>query len=195
MRFVGTRHVTWSERIYMVHKSLHAMQVHCFFYLRWCILFISIFIMLTHVDTLITLYFNVCRWYLKKMKTINTINKTFLHITQVMEVSRALTIVPTKNDDKYISISMQAIAFFETFVCENYTILFNVMVILFQLKENGLHIAVPFCMTKNLLFMYNKVRFDLFYCVVWCHCEMLHHLLNIWMIKYYNEELMQNMMI
>ena len=131
--------------------------------------------MLTNVDTLITLYFYVCRWKLKKMKTINAISKTFLQITQVMEVARVVTAIPMKNDDQYIWISMQAIVFFEIFVCENQTFLFNVMDILSQLKDKGLPITIPFCMTQILLFIYNKVCFNLFYCVVQCHCEMLHH--------------------
>jgi hypothetical protein len=33
---------------------------------------------------------------------IDPINKTFNQITQVMEVARALTTIPTKNDDQYI---------------------------------------------------------------------------------------------
>ena len=53
------------------------------------------------------------------MKTIEVINKKFGQITQVMEVARALTIVPVKNDDQYIWISMQVV-FFEIFVCENW---------------------------------------------------------------------------
>lgn len=61
--------------------------------------------MLTDVDTLIRLHFNVCRWNLKKTKIINTIIKTFrLQIIQVIEVARAVTAVPTKNDDQYIWI-------------------------------------------------------------------------------------------
>ena len=47
--------------------------------------------------------------------------KTFAQITQVMEVSWALTIVPMKNDDQYIWISMQDVAFSEIIVCENQT--------------------------------------------------------------------------
>ena len=89
------------------------------FYLHRCILFnIPIFIILTNVDTLITLYFNVCRWNLKKKNTINTMNKTFLQITQVIEVAQAVTVVPVKNDDQYFWISKQDIVFFEIFVCE-----------------------------------------------------------------------------
>ena len=65
------------------------------------------------------LYFYVCTQNLKKTKTINAINKTFVQITQVMEVAQALTIVPVKNDNQYIWISIQAIVFFEITVCEN----------------------------------------------------------------------------
>ena len=50
---------------------------------------------------------------MKKRRTVDPIN-------QVMEVAQArLTIVPTKNDDQYIWISIQAIVFFEIIVCEN----------------------------------------------------------------------------
>ena len=56
---------------------------------------------------------------MKKKKTIDVINKTFVKITQVMEVARALTAVPTKNDDQYIWISMQAVVFSEITVYEN----------------------------------------------------------------------------
>ena len=74
-------------------------------------------------------------------------------------------------------------------------ILFNVMDIVSHLKYKGLPISVDqFCMTKTLLFIYNKICFILFYCIVQCRREMLHHCLYIWMIKYYNEE-MQNLMI
>ena len=89
------------------------------FDLHWCILFnIAIFIILINRYTLITLYFYVCRWNLKKkLKTINTMNKTFFQITQVVEVARAVTSVPTKNDDQYVWISKQGIVFFEIFAC------------------------------------------------------------------------------
>jgi hypothetical protein len=91
-----------------------------FFNLHSCILFISIFIILTNVDTLITPYFYFCRWNLKKRKTIEAINKTFNQIiTQVMDIARALKTIPMKNDDQYIWISMQEVVFFEIIVCEN----------------------------------------------------------------------------
>ena len=45
--------------------------------------------------------------------------QTFIQITQFMEVAQAMTTIPIKNDDQYIWISMQAIVFFEIFVCEN----------------------------------------------------------------------------
>jgi hypothetical protein len=71
------------------------------FNLHSCILFISIFIILTNADKLITLSFYFCRWnHLKKRKTIVTINKIFDRITQVMGGDRArLTIVPTKEQN------------------------------------------------------------------------------------------------
>jgi hypothetical protein len=47
--------------------------------------------------------------------------QNIFQITQVMEVARALTTVPMKNDDQYIWISMQAVVFFEIIVCENQT--------------------------------------------------------------------------
>ena len=49
-------------------------------------------------------------------------NKTFLQITEVMEVAQAVTIVPMKSDDQYSWISVQAVVFFEIFVCENQTL-------------------------------------------------------------------------
>ena len=55
---------------------------------------------------------------LEEGETINTVNKTFLQITQVMEVARAVTTVPAKNDDQYVWISKQGIVFFEIFICE-----------------------------------------------------------------------------
>ena len=45
-------------------------------------------------------------------------NKTFLKITQVMEVARVVTVIQAKNDDHYVWISKQGIVFFEIFVCE-----------------------------------------------------------------------------
>ena len=84
------------------------------FDLHWCILFnIEILIILTNVYTLISVYFYVCRWKVKNKKTINVVNKTFLKITQVMEVALAVTTVQAKNDDHYVWISKQGILFFE----------------------------------------------------------------------------------
>ena len=49
-----------------------------------------------------TIFFNVCRWNkTRKMKKIDAIKKTFLQMTQVTVVGRALTSVPTKNDDLF----------------------------------------------------------------------------------------------
>ena len=106
-------------------KNVYSLWANCcigtssLFDLHWCILFnIEIFIIIMNVDTLITLYFYVCRWNLKKKKTINIMNKKFLQITQVMEVARVVTTVLAKNDDQYFSISKQGVVFFEIFVCE-----------------------------------------------------------------------------
>lgn len=58
---------------------------------------------------------------MKKKKTIDTINKTFIQITHVMEVARALTTVLEKNDDQYIWISMQVVVFSKIIVFEDHT--------------------------------------------------------------------------
>ena len=164
-------HATWFlENVYGSRvTSCYAGTL--LFNLRWCILFISIFIMLTNVDTLIILYFYVFRWKLKNMKIINAIIKTFLQIAQVMEVAWALTVVPVKNVDQYIWISMQVVVFFWNNCLWKLDILFNVMDIVSQLKDKGLQITFPFCMTMSLLFIYNKIHFNLFYCIVQCLYE------------------------
>ena len=105
-------------------KNIYSLWVNfCYdtsflFNLHWCILFnIAIFIILTNVYTLISVYFHVCRWKVKKKKTINTANKTFLKITQVMEVALAMTAVQAKNDDHYVWISKKVLYFLK-YVCE-----------------------------------------------------------------------------
>ena len=103
-------------------KNVYSLWVNCcngmsfLFDLHWCILFnIAIFIILTNVYTLISVYFYVCRWKVKKKKTINTVNKTFLKITQVMEVALVVIAIQAKNDDHYVIwISKQGVLFFET---------------------------------------------------------------------------------
>ena len=87
------------ERMYIVYESIVAM-VHHFFSIYIDVYYL--FIILTNVYTLITVYFYVCRWKVKKKKTINVVNKTFLKITQVMEVALAVTTVQAKNDDHYV---------------------------------------------------------------------------------------------
>ena len=72
------------------------------FDLHSCILSILILIIPKNADTLITLYFYVCRWKLKKRKKIEVVNKTFNQITKIMQMARALTTIPTKSDDPYI---------------------------------------------------------------------------------------------
>jgi len=158
------------------------------------ILCISTFIILTNVDTLITLYFYFCRWNFKKRKKIEEINKTFSKITQFTEVAWTMATFLVKSDDQYIWIWMQYVVFFEIIVYENHTFFFNVMDIESQLKDKGLLISVPFCMTKILLFIYNKIYFVLFVCVVQYSFEMLYRWINVLMHKYYNDE-MWTMMI
>ena len=101
-------------------KNVYSSRVNsCYgtflFDLHWCILFnIAIFIILTNVYTLISVYFYVCRWKVKKKKTIHAVNTTFLKITQVMEVGLTVTAVQAKNDDHYVIwISKQGVLFFE----------------------------------------------------------------------------------
>ena len=116
-------------------KNVYSLWVNCcygtsffFFDLHWCILIdIEIFIILTNVYTLILVYFYVCRWKVKKKKTNNVVNKTFLKITQVIEVSLAVTLVQANNDDHYVWTSKEAILFFEIYISVKSDILFNVM--------------------------------------------------------------------
>ena len=110
----------WKMAWYMVWKNVYSLWVNCcngtsfLFDLHWCILFnIAIFIILTNAYTLITVYFCVCRWKVKKNKTISTMNKTFLKITHVMKVALVVIAVQAKNDDHYVWISKQGVVFFE----------------------------------------------------------------------------------
>ena len=64
------------------------------------------------------MYFYVCRWKVKKKKTINVVNTTFLKITQFMVVALTVTTIQAKNDDHYVWISKKGVVFFEIFVCE-----------------------------------------------------------------------------
>ena len=112
-------HSTW------FWKNVYSSLVNCcygtlfIFDLHSCILFnIEIFIILTNVYTLITIYFYVCRRKVKKKKTINTMKKTFLKITRVMEVARVVIAVQAKNNDHYVWISKQGVVFFEIFFYE-----------------------------------------------------------------------------
>ena len=103
-------------------------------------------------------------------------NKKFLKITQVMKVAQTMTIVQAKNDDHYVWISKQSILFFEIYMSMKSDILFNVMDIVFQLKDKGIPITVPFCMKKIVLYIYMCVCvcvwLNLFYCVLHCRYEM-----------------------
>ena len=55
---------------------------------------------------------------MNKKKSIDTMNKTFLKITQVMEVALAVTTIQAKNDDHYVWISKQGVVFFDILVYE-----------------------------------------------------------------------------
>ena len=73
-----------------------------------------------------------------------------------MEVDLAVTTVQVKNDDHYVWISKQGVVFFEIFIYE--IGLFNVMDIVSQLKDKGIPITVPFCMTKIVLYIYVYIK-------------------------------------
>ena len=103
---------------------------------------ISVCTMSTNVDTLITLYFYVCRWKLKKMKTIEAINKKFIQITQVRHVARALEIVPRMSDHPYILDVNASCGILWNICLWKSDILYNVLDIVSQLKNNGLPISV-----------------------------------------------------
>ena len=72
---------------------------------RMCVVYGSIVVMVRHFSFQFTLM-------------INIVNKTFLKITQVMELALVVTTVQAKNDDHDVWISKQGIVFFEIFVCE-----------------------------------------------------------------------------
>ena len=69
-----------------------------------------------------------------------------------MEVALAVTTVQPKNDDHYVWISKQDVVFFKYYRVKS-DILFNVMDIVSQLKDKGIPITVPFCMTKTVLYI------------------------------------------
>ena len=115
------------ETIYTVYESLLAM-VHCY----------SIYIILTNIDTLITLYLYVFMWNkINKTKIIDAINKTFLQITQVMEVARELTTILVRNDD-LLGYQCNLLYFLKCLSLKS-NILFNVINIVPQLKYKGIH--------------------------------------------------------
>ena len=112
------------------------------FQFTFIILYILIFIISTNVDTVITLYLNyVFRLKLKKKKTIEAIDKTFDQITQVMQVARAMRIVPMKDDDQYIWLLMEVVVYSKVIVCENMAFCI-IYWIVSQFKDNGLPISV-----------------------------------------------------
>ena len=127
----------------MYHSWLNSFYGTSFFNLYSCILCILIFIILNNVDTLRTIYFYVCRWNLKKRKTIKVVNKTFGQITQLMQVDRALIRVPTKNDRSIFIFYVNASwCIFWNISLWKVDILYNVLNIVSKLKDNGLPITV-----------------------------------------------------
>ena len=102
------------KRMCIAYESIVTMVRHFFS------IYIDIYYLILQFSLFSPIYilslqfiFNVCRWKLKKNKTIKTVKKTFLKITQVMEVARAVTTIQAKNDDHYVCISKQGIVFFE----------------------------------------------------------------------------------
>ena len=131
IKLIGNKE--WSRANRRVHDRRHEMSFWKNVYHSWlnsfygmlfnlhsCILCISIFIIPTNVDTLVTLYLYVYRWKLKMRNTIEEMNKTFCQITQFMQVAQVLISIPAKNDDQYIWMSMQVVVYFEI-ICENET--------------------------------------------------------------------------
>ena len=105
--------------MYIVYESIVAMVRHFFS------IYIDVYYLIFKFSLFSPMYiyslqfiFYVFRWKVKKKKTINTVNKIFLKITQVVEVSLAVTTVQAKNDDHYVWISKKGVVFFEIFVCE-----------------------------------------------------------------------------
>ena len=92
-------------------------------------------------------YFYVCRWKLKKRKTIEPINKTFSQITQLMQVAQASITIPTKNDDPYLILMLMQVLvacciFWNNCLWKSIILYNNVLDILSELKNNRLPISV-----------------------------------------------------
>ena len=80
-------------------------------------------------------------------------NKTLLQLTQVMEIARAVTTVLVKNDVNMFGYQSKALYFLK-YLSVKSNILFNVMDIVSQLKDEGIPITTPFFMTKSILVIY-----------------------------------------
>ena len=70
-----------------------------------------------------------------------------------MEVDPAVTAVQANNDKNYVWISKHGVVFLK-YLSVKSNILFILMDIVFQLKDKGILITVPFCMTKTVLYIY-----------------------------------------
>ena len=153
IRVVERRHGIWFWKN-VCHSWLNSFYGMSIFNLHPCILSILIFIIPKNVDTLIALYFYVCRWKLKKREKIQEINKPFSHITQVMQVDWALKKVLVKSDDPYIFyVNAICCTFWNNFLWKSY-ILYNVLDIVSQLKDNGLLISVTITCTLEFLLLW-----------------------------------------
>ena len=102
------------ERMCIVYESIVAMVCHFFS------IYIDVYYLILQFSLFSPIYihslefiFYVCRWKVKKKKTINTMKKTFLKITQIMEVALAVITVQAKNEDHYVWISKKGVVFFE----------------------------------------------------------------------------------
>ena len=127
----------------MYHSWLNSFYGTSILNLHSCILSVFILIIPSNiVDRLKTLYVYVCGWKLKKRQKIETINKTFDQMTRVMQVAWALIAFTTKNDDPYIlDVNASCCIFWNKFLLK-LNILYNILDIVSQFKDNELPISV-----------------------------------------------------
>ena len=106
------------QRMCIVHESIIAMVRHFFsIYIDvyYLILQFSLFSPMYIKSLQFIFMFVDRRWRRRKQSTPY---KTFLKITQVMEVAHVVATIQVKNDDHYFWISRQGLVFFEIFVSE-----------------------------------------------------------------------------
>jgi len=147
------------ERMYIIRDSIIYM-VRRF----------SIYIILTNAYTLITLYFDFFYMELEEEEN-NRGNQQNIWPNNPSHGSSSITDNSSNEEwwSIYLDINASCCIFWNNCLWKS-DILFNVMdIVLSQLKYKGLPIRVPFCMTKSLLFIYNKKHFILFYFIVKCY--------------------------